>query len=117
MKHGPPAKPHFFYKTENIHVSGCKEPSPSKSGDILLLSTSGGWEEQGRAGLRPGMPRREQRAKNACQLLCPLARLISSDWSKHLAQTQVTVRPLQICRCKDTKHKARASSRTPTRGI
>lgn len=39
------------YKTENMHVSGCKEPSLSKSGGVLLVSTPGGWEEQSQAGL------------------------------------------------------------------
>lgn len=37
-------------ETENTHVSGCKEPSASRRGGILL-SVPGGREEQGRAGL------------------------------------------------------------------
>lgn len=40
-----------FYKTENMHVSGCKEPSLSNSGGVLLLSIPRAWEEPGWAGL------------------------------------------------------------------
>lgn len=38
------------YKMENMHMSGCKEPSLSKSGGVPLLSIPGGEEDKKELG-------------------------------------------------------------------
>ena len=55
------------YKTENMHVSGCKKPSLFKSEGLLLLCIPGGWGGPGWVRLWPKMPGREQRAEDVLQ--------------------------------------------------
>lgn len=79
-----------FYKTANMHVSGDKEPSLSRSPGIFLTGIQGGWRDKKGAVLWP---------KEVSQFSVPPARLfnhlllpslLSLRLVEHLAQTQGT---------------------------
>jgi hypothetical protein len=58
-----------FYKTANMHVSGYKEPSPSRSPGILLPGILGGWRDKEGAVLWPKMLTKDLR--KCLSSLCP----------------------------------------------